>query len=208
MTRLSFIIPGEPRGKDRPRAVASIVYRDGEPEAVVRLVTPSATREAERRVLQAFRLAHPRHAPFTGPVLIRFVAVFGVPSSWPNRLKEAAARGTLYCVKKPDKDNIEKLVVDALKGFAWVDDQQVMGGGIKRYGSPARIEVTIESLVAADVPATPGQQRLEARVAAGEDVTATRPKRRAQTKSSLRNLPAPLRARVEAAPAKEGSRGR
>lgn len=180
--------------------------------------TPRDTVEAEREVLRAFRAAHPRHEPFTGPVLIRFTAVFAVPPSWPEKLKAAARTGTLYCVKKPDKDNIEKLIVDALsppkrkpdepvapspKGYAWVDDQQVMGGGVKRYGYPPRVDVVLESLEHPDMPATPGQRRLEARAEAGGGHPAPSPPRRNLTKSGTAKHPPALRRAIRAALAKE-----
>lgn len=125
------------------------------------MITPQDTREEEARVLALFRRAHPDHKRFTGPVLLRFTAVFETPRSFNKALREAAARGTLYAIKKPDKDNIEKLIVDALNGVCFADDQQVMGGGIKRYGSPARVDVSFECLGSADVPITPGQRRAE-----------------------------------------------
>lgn len=159
--RVAFTVPGEPKGKGRPRAVPRIVWKDGEPEAVVSLITPPDTREAEAVVLAAFRRAFPRHKPFTGPVLLRFTAVFETPRSFNKALREAAARGKLYATKKPDKDNIEKLIVDALNGVAFADDQQVMGGGMKRYGTPARLEISFEPLDSPDVPPTPGQRRAE-----------------------------------------------
>jgi Holliday junction resolvase RusA-like endonuclease len=161
--RVAFSVPGEPKGKGRPRAVPRIVWKDDEPEAVVSLITPPDTKEAEARVRDAFRRAHPKHKPFTGPVLLRFTAVFETPKSFNRALREAAARGKLYAMKKPDKDNIEKLIVDALNRIAFIDDQQVMGGGIKRYGTPARLEISFEPLDSPDVPATPGQKRNEAR---------------------------------------------
>lgn len=156
--KVSFSIPGEPKGKARARAVPGITP-DG--ELYVRMITPQDTREEEARVLALFRKAHPDHKRFTGPVLLRFTAVFETPRSFNKALREAAARGTLYAIKKPDKDNIEKLIVDALNGVCFADDQQVMGGGIKRYGSPARVDVSFECLGSADVPITPGQRRAE-----------------------------------------------
>lgn len=163
--RITFSIPGEPKGKGRPRAVPGIkTGDDGEPVAFVRLVTPDDTRKAEGRVRDAFRAAHPNHKLWTGAVQINFTAVFETPASFNRALKDAAARGELYATKKPDKDNIEKMIVDALNGIAWVDDAQVMGGGIKRYGSPARIDVALLPLNSPDAPATPGQKRAEARL--------------------------------------------
>lgn len=160
ITGAPAIHKGVPRAKGRPRAVPRIHYpAGGAPEAVVSLVTPAETREAEKAIRAAFRRAHPDHKPFVGPVLLRFTAVFETPRSFPRKLRDAAARGELYATRKPDKDNIEKLIVDALNGIAFVDDAQVMGGGLKRYGSPARIEVSFESLASDAVPPTPGDRR-------------------------------------------------
>lgn len=156
--KVSFTVPGEPKGKGRPRAIAAL---DANGEPYVRLITPADTRAEEDRVRAAFRRAHPDHKRFTGPVLLRFTAVFETPRSFNKALRDAAARGTLYAIKKPDKDNIEKLIVDALNGVCFADDQQVMGGGIKRYGSPARVDISFEALDSPDVPITPGQRRAE-----------------------------------------------
>lgn len=182
--RVAFTVPGEPKGKGRPRAVPRIVWKDGEPEAVVSLITPPDTKEAEAKVREAFRRAHPRHKPYTGPVLLRFTAVFETPKSFNRALREAAARGQLYAVKKPDKDNIEKLIVDALNRIAFVDDQQVMGGGLKRYGTPARLEISFEPLDSPDVPATPGQKRTERAQQAELPLRAAAPRKSNPSKSS------------------------
>lgn len=166
MTKLSFSIPGEPKGKARPRAVPSLTWEDGEPVAFVRMVTPKETRDEEARIRNIFRTKFPRHELWTGPVMVRFTAVFATPQSFNRALREAADRGQLYAMKKPDKDNIEKLVIDALNGLAYHDDQQVMGGGVKRYGSPARIDVTLESLARPDIPITPGERRTKKKLQA------------------------------------------
>lgn len=203
--KVSFSLPGEPKGKGRPRAVPGI---DAAGELFVRLITPADTRAEEARVRAAFRKAHPDHKPFTGPVLLRFTAVFETPRSFNRALREAAARGELYAIKKPDKDNIEKLIVDALNKIAFADDQQVMGGGIKRYGSPARIDISFECLGSADVPITPGQRRAE-RVRQPELPLAPRkpalpaPTNAQSTKADLRSYDPQTRKLIELALARE-----
>lgn len=49
-----------------------------------------------------------------------------------------------------DWDNIGKMISDALNGIAWVDDEQVDDGRVrKRYGDPdTRIEVVVTPLAA------------------------------------------------------------
>lgn len=201
MTKLSFSIPGEPKGKGRARAHPRIVWEGDEPRAVVSLHTPADTAAAEKAIADLFRAKFPGHRPWTGAVLIRFTAVFETPVSFNKALQAAARSGRLHCVKKPDKDNIEKLIVDALNKIAWHDDAQVMGGGVKRYGSPARIDVTIETLETPDLPATPGQKRLEQRVAAGTPGTTEKRLRANPSKSGKGGprYPAHVQARIDQA---------
>lgn len=149
MEKLKFSIGGTPKGKGRPRATARIAGT----RAFVSMYTPEATRRAEAMIAKAFKAAFPRHRPFTGPVMLRFTAVFETPESFTKEQKQAARRGELYHTSKPDKDNIEKLVKDALNGLAWIDDSQAQGGGIKRYGTCERIDVVIEPLPSIGSPA-------------------------------------------------------
>lgn len=178
--RVTITIPGEPRGWGRPTPVARL-RGDGSP--FVMMVTQDETRAAKKALLKLFRAKYPHHRPWTGPVMLRFTAVFETPASFNKALKEAAARGELYCVRKPDTDNIAKLIKDALNGVVYADDQQVMGGGVKRYGSPARVEISFESLERPDVPATPGQRRAERALTAAPAIDATRPLVSKPTKS-------------------------
>lgn len=152
--RLAFSIPGRPKGKER-------VDQDTRRGQVHRFAATS-TLEEEKGIAAICKRAMAGQQPFTGPVMIKFVAVFAIPPSWPRKLREIALAGGAYHTAKPDKDNIEKLLWDALKGVAWCDDSQAMGGGIKRYGQPERVDVTIEELPVPEGFLTPGQRRLEA----------------------------------------------
>jgi Holliday junction resolvase RusA-like endonuclease len=179
-SRVTLTIPGEPRGWGRPTPVAKL-RGDGTP--FVMMVTQDETRAAKNALRRLFKAKYPGHRPWAGPVMLRFTAVFETPASFNKALKEAADRGKLYCVKKPDTDNIAKLIKDALNGLVYCDDQQVMGGGVKRDGSPARVEIDFESLETADVPATPGQRRAERALTAGPAKASPRPLQSKPTKS-------------------------
>lgn len=159
-------------------------------------------RRLEAEVLRLFRTRYPQHVPWTGPVMLRFTAVFEVPESWPRALKEAAATGAVYHSGRPDKDNIEKLIVDALNGWAFVDDGQIQGGGVKRYGGPARIDVEL-TLLAHNLPATPSELNAERRVAEGKIGTPSRARRKNPAKAEADT---PLQRRIDAALARDAGR--
>ena len=54
-------------------------------------------------------------------------------------------RGCIFPSKKPDADNIAKIVLDALNGVAYEDDSQVINLSVqKRYSEEARVFVHIE----------------------------------------------------------------
>ena len=47
-------------------------------------------------------------------------------------------------VKKPDVDNILKIVMDGLNGIAYPDDKQITDAHVKkRYSSEPRVEVVL-----------------------------------------------------------------
>jgi len=93
-----FVVPGEPRSKGRPRFA-----KNG------RTYTPAATREAEKEIEQAWRIAT------TGPTGTRMVhGRLGVEIGFVCKHR-----------RKRDLDNMVKLVLDALNGVAYVDDESI-----------------------------------------------------------------------------------
>lgn len=146
MSTLRLSIPGRPKGKQRP------IPAPGH----TRPFTPAETVAAEKRIAELWRRKFPRHVPLTGPIMLRFTAVFAIPTGFTTAQRTAALDGRLYATLKPDKDNIEKLICDALNGLAWVDDAQIQGGGVKRYGSPERVDIELTEL---EGPTTPSIAR-------------------------------------------------
>ena len=119
---IEFTIPGDPRGKARPRVVglkngASMSY------------TPDKTVAYEELIRQRFRQQWPsKELPFPDktPVCVMITACFGIPKSTSKKARIAMLSGQTYPTKKPDVDNVVKIVLDALNGFAWHDDAQVI----------------------------------------------------------------------------------
>lgn len=155
----TITIPGKPARWQRP---IEGVDGDGRPYRY----NDKDAEKAKRRIAEEARLVFRGHRPFTGPVLLRIVAIFAIPSSWPPKLRRAATEARVMHVADPDLDQIVKLVKDALKGIAYVDDNQVCGypNSAKRYGGPERTEITLAPVVQQEDEITPGQRRLEKRI--------------------------------------------
>lgn len=130
--RWTFTVPGEPKGKGRPRFSRA----SGRP------YTPKGTEIYEARVAMEFRAEYPEVTPTEKPIELWLSANFGIPKSWPKR-KRASAPG-LPCMKKPDADNILKAVCDGLNGIAYKDDAQITEVHLmKAYGEVPFVRVTI-----------------------------------------------------------------
>lgn len=134
MTTLRFEVPGEPRGKGRPRFVKKngIAY------------TPKETAQYENLIVLACRETMGDRAPLGCPVFLTVHAHFAIPPSKSKKWKARAAQGQEPVVKRPDLDNILKVVCDALNGVAWKDDKQVyFATTSKFYGLRPRLSVEI-----------------------------------------------------------------
>lgn len=112
----SVWIPGEPVAKGRPRMTAFA--------GRARAYTPAATRLAEERVATAW--THPMIAAGV-PVYVRIVAYMQRPAGHFRKDGSLSAAGLRVPVpvKRPDLDNVLKLVLDALNGVAFHDDAQL-----------------------------------------------------------------------------------
>lgn len=119
--RISFEVPGKPFGKERPRAT-----RGG------RMYTPAKT--VAREAAFAKDAAEHFEAPIVGPCRVDVIAVFKPAKSWTKK-KTREALGKPH-TQKPDRDNVEKLVLDALNGIAYVDDAQVWEGYSRKVWGP------------------------------------------------------------------------
>lgn len=129
---LTVVIPGRIVGKGRPR----FTHKGGHAVAY----TPQTTVDAENRIRKAV-LEEANGRVFHGPVAVRIEAVFRMPES---ARKEGTVRG--YCLKKPDGDNIAKLVLDAMQGRGGAcgvidDDATVADLTVAKYwGGPDELE--------------------------------------------------------------------
>lgn len=96
---------GEVLGKPRPRVTRHGTY------------TPRKFADYENRIAAEFRKQLPK--PLEGPVSLKVAVQRELPKSRP---KKVVSEPDMF---RPDLDNIVKLVMDALNGVAYLDDNQV-----------------------------------------------------------------------------------
>lgn len=135
MKQIVFEVPGKVTGKGRPRFTHS-----GQP------YTPSRTRIYERAIREAFAKAGGER--ISGPVHVDFEAVYGVQKSATKAQKAMRLSGAELAIMKPDVDNVEKCVLDALNGKAFPDDVNVVSiRAIKgRYEDKPRLIVRVREI--------------------------------------------------------------
>lgn len=111
-----FTVPGEPKGKARPRITRYGNY------------TPQKTKDYEALVAQAYLAVasdKDKRAIWDDDLCINIVARFGVPKSASKAVKKAIYDKQVIPTKKPDIDNIAKIIMDGLNGTAYKDDKQI-----------------------------------------------------------------------------------
>jgi Holliday junction resolvase RusA-like endonuclease len=139
MTTLAFTIPGEPRGKGRPRATS----RGG----FTRLYTDKKTASYENLVALAAREALAGREPLDEPVGISIRVRLCPAASLSNRKREAMLSGAEHPTKKPDLDNVVKAVMDGCNAVAFRDDALVVRQtASKVYARVPGVDVVITTI--------------------------------------------------------------
>ena len=128
MKEAYFEVKGKIRGKARPR-----VTKQGH------AYTPSDTAEYERLVQLAYKrqcggtfFGNIENSKEKQPIDIYIMAMYSIPKSYTKGKRLAASHNMILPVKKPDADNIAKIVCDALNGIAYKDDAQIVSMIVKK----------------------------------------------------------------------------
>jgi len=78
-----------------------------------------------------------------GPVVLDLFFYMPRPVSLPQKYR--------HHIKKPDRDNLEKSVKDALKGILWKDDSQVVDGRTRKvYGDRVCVVIAVRMITQED----------------------------------------------------------
>lgn len=112
---ITFEVPGEPRGKARPRFSNGHAYTDSE------------TRAYEKKIAAYY---HKALGGFRWPdetfLRIKVTAYYPIPKSATKTAAAGMQSGRILPSRKPDIDNVLKAVLDALNGVAYKDDSRVV----------------------------------------------------------------------------------
>ena len=131
--RISFTIEGEPTGKGRPRHGKYKTY------------TPHKTKAVENNIAYFYKVNVGHY--FDGYVKLKLDLYYSIAKSDSKKKKLMKLNNELRPNKKPDIDNVVKLVADALNEVAYKDDTQIIELECRKfYSDIPRIEITIEDL--------------------------------------------------------------
>ena len=114
------IIEGKIKGKARPR----VFNGHG--------ITPKDTVQYENWVKICYKEQDGRY--LEGSVKANITAYYKIPKSYTKKRIKAINEGLEFPTKKPDVDNIAKIILDSLNGIAYKDDSQIVNlTVIKKY---------------------------------------------------------------------------
>lgn len=135
---IKFTVPGAPKGKQRPR----ICRINGRNMAY----TPRQTVEYEKLIKARYNAVSDAKFDKNEPLEINVIALFQIPKSASKKSKKMMINGQLLPAKKPDIDNIAKVVLEALNGICYHDDAQICQICCKKmYAENPEIQVTIKN---------------------------------------------------------------
>lgn len=124
---IQFTVPGEPEGMQRPRAG----FRKGRGgKKFIQMYSPAES-VAYKQKIALFAQSRRPDQPWDGPIRLDWIAYMERPQ---YLMKPTSPRHAIWCRQKPDRDNIDKAIMDAITqvGGFWLDDKDVCFGAIAK----------------------------------------------------------------------------
>lgn len=133
MNKRIIEVLGIPMGKQRPRVLKSgWAY------------TPKETVNYETLVKYTYQNLYRDEPLMEGHIAAHIYAIFPVPPSYSKKKTTVLLNGHNNYDKKPDCDNIAKMVLDSLNGIAYKDDSQITHLCVsKHYGVQPKVVVEL-----------------------------------------------------------------
>ena len=134
-----LIIDCEPVGKARPRVTARGPFAHA--------YTPKKTKSYENMIKNEYLSKYGYSNKLDGPLEAQINAYFSIPKSSTKTLKKKMLNNQHKHTNKPDIDNVQKAILDALNGIAYNDDSQIVKiTGQKFYSDAPRIELKLKEI--------------------------------------------------------------
>ena len=146
MQEVRFTVLGEPQGKGRPRFAAR--YNPVTQKAFGQAHTPDKTIAYENLIRVEYGAQTKNFCFPDGAMLdMRILAYYSIPKSKSKKAQAAMLAGEVRPTKKPDMDNVMKVVADSLNGVAYHDDTQIVDCQLRKfYAERPRVEVIIREI--------------------------------------------------------------
>lgn len=138
--QIRFTVPGQPFGKQRPR----IVSRGNFSQAY----TPKETVNYENLVKYSYMEQAIGYVfPAETQLSVEITAYYAIPKSTSKKKAAEMLAGNIRPTKKPDFDNIGKIICDSLNTIAYHDDSAIVEAQVhKFYSDTPRVEVILKAL--------------------------------------------------------------
>lgn len=130
-----FEVTGKVRGKARPKVNTY----------TLRAYTPQETKDYEELIQQYFVIKYPKYIPIETRVSVKITACFSIPKNTSKKNTSLMLENIISPTKKPDIDNIVKIILDALNKMAFKDDNQITKLEVEKiYSTEDKIIIKIE----------------------------------------------------------------
>ncbi len=137
--KTEFCVYGEPQGKGRPKFSTVNGH--------VTARTPEKTVLYENLVKTEYRVQSGIRFPDDAMLVVRIIAYLTIPKSASKKKRQAMLDKKIRPTKKPDFDNVGKVICDSLNGIAYRHDAQIVEASIKKYYSETpRVVVSITAI--------------------------------------------------------------
>ena len=140
MKSIKFSIPGQPMGKQRPRVVHNGSFS--------KAFTPKETVTYENLVRVMYQEAAKGKRFADGDMLdVKIVVYYGIPKSTSKKKRKMMLEHKIRPTKKPDWDNVGKIICDSLNMVAYHDDSSIVDAQVRKfYSENPRVDVTIRRI--------------------------------------------------------------
>lgn len=146
MNEVRIKVLGEPQGKGRPRFAAR--YNPATQKSFGQAHTPDKTVVYENLIRTEYSIQTKNFRyPDDAMLDMRILAYYSIPKSASKKKRAMMLEGSIRPTKKPDMDNVMKVVADSLNQVAYKDDTKIVDAQCRKfYSDEPRIEVIIRQI--------------------------------------------------------------